>query len=311
MSLVITNCTNRKRMGSEIGLSADALDCGEAKQVVAQWLARLKDARATTMAKDLYCGRSFREAEASAHELKASFYVVSAGLAIVNARDIVPHYDLTVASSPSNNVLRKISGNLPPQAWWSAISNGSPFGSSLATTLARHPGEQVLIALSRPYVELLYDELVELPTTDIKRIHFFGKSLERALPAKLVRNWMPYDDRLDVAGFGYNGTQTDFAQRALRHFVVEMLPSFESNDLDVHRANVLSVLDPLVQRKIPTRTRLDDEAIGLAIRANWSHGKGQSSELLRILRRELGIACEQSRFKSIYHSVRKTIGAPL
>lgn len=29
---------------------------------------------------------------------------------------------------------------------------------------------------------------------------------------------MPYDDRLDYAGKGYSGTQTDLAQRALRRF---------------------------------------------------------------------------------------------
>lgn len=40
--------------------------------------------------------------------------------------------------------------------------------------------------------------------------------------------------------------------------------------------------------------RLDDEGIGAAIRNNWVRGKGQSSKLLRILRRDLGIACEQS-----------------
>jgi hypothetical protein len=52
---------------------------------------------------------------------------------------------------------------------------------------------------------------------------------------------------------------------------------------------------------------LDDHGVGAAIRDNWVRGKGQSSELLRILRRDLGIACEQSRFRMIYHAVKNTM----
>lgn len=119
---------------------------------------------------------------------------------------------------------------------------------------------------------------------------------------------MPYDDRLDCAGPGYSGTQTDFAQRSLRHFVTEVLNKLQDGDAYTHRSMVLESLSPLDRREIPKRQRLSDQDIGIAIRNNWECGKGQSSALLRIIRRDLKIACEQSRFREIYHTVKNTMG---
>jgi hypothetical protein len=119
---------------------------------------------------------------------------------------------------------------------------------------------------------------------------------------------MPYDDRLDGAGPGFSGTQSDFAQRALRHFVLKILSQCEYGDANTHRVMALDSLSSIVRKEIPKRQRLTDTEIGTAIRENWARGKGQSSLLLRIIRQDLNIACEQSRFRDIYHSIRKSIG---
>ena len=118
---------------------------------------------------------------------------------------------------------------------------------------------------------------------------------------------MPYDDRLDCIGSGFSGTQSDFAQRALRHFVTELLSKDADGDGDVHthRTMVLDSLSTIGRREMPKRKRLSDDEIYNAIRDNWAEGRGQSSALLRIIRHKLGIACEQSRFRTIYHSVKK------
>lgn len=116
---------------------------------------------------------------------------------------------------------------------------------------------------------------------------------------------MPYDDRLDSAGPGHSGTQTDFAQRALRHFVTEVLNQREDGDAQAHSSLVLEALSSLAKREIPKRQRLSDYEIGKVIRDNWEQGNGQSTALLRIIRRDLDIACEQSRFRNIYQLVKK------
>lgn len=307
MPVVITNCTNRKRGIIPTALSASSLSRGDISAVAAQWIDRLGVAPAEQIARNIYCGRSFREADASAFALNAPLYIVSAGLGIVESHSHVPVYDLTISSGTSSTISRKIVGAVTPQAWWAEVSRGTPFGISFLDILAKHPTDLILISLSRPYVELLHEELLLVTPEQSTRLRFFGKNLEQFLPASLASSWMPYDDRLDCVGKGYSGTQTDLAQRALSHFVKEVLLDGHNGSLMTHRSLVLASLANLRTRETPKRIRLDDHGVGAAIRDNWVRGKGQSTELLRILRRDLGIACEQSRFRMIYHAVKNTM----
>jgi hypothetical protein len=311
MPVVITNCTNRKRGTYNTDLSASSLDRSDVDAVAAQWINRLQIAPANRTARDVYCGRSFREAEASAIALDASLYIVSAGLGIVEANCRVPSYDLTVTSGTANTISNRIISKSTPQSWWSLISRDSPFGISFLDILKKYPNDLVLVALSRPYVELIYEELRQITPEQCTRLRFFGKNLDQFLPIPLACSWMPYDDRLDFTGDGYSGTQTDIAQRALRHFVKEVfLDGHTCASSMTHRSLVLASLADLRTRETPTRMRLNDDDIGATLREHWVRGKGQSTDLLRILRRELGIACEQSRFRAIYHTVKNEMETP-
>jgi|CXWL01.1.fsa_nt_gi hypothetical protein len=310
MTIILTNCTNRKKGLATFELTSDNLDADSIHAVAKQWIERLKNAQAVHLVRDTYCGRSFREAEESAKSLSCQLYVVSAGLGIVNSEQKIPLYNLTVSAGVSNSILDKIGGHPSAKAWWSEIVKGNPFGTSLQNTLEHHPDDLILIALSSPYIELLNDELLSCPIDQQQRFRFFGKQLNSKLPECLVGNWMPYDDRLDCTSSTYSGTQTDFAQRALRHFVNEILNNHRDGGIHMHRKAVIETLSPFEKPVIPKRLRQSDQEIGIAIRNNWVFGKGQSSVLLRIIRRDLNIACEQSRFKGIYHEVKNTIGDP-
>lgn len=307
MPIILTNCTNRKRGIVSSTLTSDNLNSGPIDVVARQWLDCLKNAQGENLAREIYCGRSFREAEASANSLNCPLYVVSAGLGIVSSEQPIPAYDLTVSSGTTHSIFNKFSEKTTTNTWWSSIIKLNPFGCSLIDTLERHPEGIILIALSGPYIKLLQDELLKISVHTQQRLRFFGKRLDSALPASLNGNWMPYDDRLDSAGPGYSGTQTDFSQRALRHFVTEVLVNQADEDANTHRSMVLNLLAPLGRRETPKRKRLSDQEIGNTIRNNWANGKGQSSTLLKIIRRDLGIACEQSRFQDIYHSVKNTM----
>ena len=290
------------------GLSPENLAPGSIDSVSQQWLRRLENAPAHNPAREIYCGRSFREAEASAATLNCPLYIVSAGLGIINAELSVPIYNLTVVSGTTSSILSKVNGDASAKAWWSKIAPKNPFGTSLIDMLDQHPDDVILLSLSRAYIDLLYDELLQLPLNLQIRLRFFGKNLDAILPDSLKGNWMPYDDRLNSAGPGYSGTQSDFSQRALRHFVTKILNQNANGDTSTHRTMVLDSLSTLVQRIIPKRRRLSDQELNKVIRDNWKRGKGQSSALLRIVRQDLDIACEQNRFKDIYHLVKKSMG---
>lgn len=304
MTIIITSCTSRKRGRVAPGLNQDTIAPGSMESVASQWLALLGTAPATNLARDIYCGRSFREAEATSRTLNCPLYVVSAGLGIIKSDLSVPVYNLTVTSKKIDSVLSKVCGDSSPGMWWSKISKTNPFGCSLIQALNNHSDGLILIALPRTYLELIKDDLLQCTLSQQPRLRFFGKNLNITLPGALIENWMPYDDRLDSAGPGHSGTQSDFAQRALRHFVSKILPKCEGGDTNTHRSMVLESLSSLVKRETPKRTRLTDSEIGTTIRENWERGKGQSSSLLQIIRHELNIACEQSRFRDIYHSIK-------
>lgn len=305
MTIILTNCTNRKKGLAAQSLTSDCLEPGSLDIVAKQWIDRLKNAPVENLARKIYCGRSFREAEASATSLNCSLFIVSAGLGIVNSEQLIPTYNLTVSTGTPNSIYNKFSDNASANTWWSHIIKANPFGCSFLNTLEQHPDDIILIALSRPYIELLKDELLDCSIHQQNRLRFFGKKLDSVLPPSLHRNWMPYDDRLNCVEPGYSGTQTDFAQRALRHFVTNIF--CDQKNGDTHRLMVLDSLSPLVSRKIIKRRRLTDQEISTTIQNNWALGKGQSTKLLRIIRHDLGIACEQSRFRDIYHTVKKLL----
>lgn len=308
MPVVITNCTNRKRVGDVPAISASSLVCGTLESVAEQWKMLLRSTQTETQAKNVYCGRSFREAEASAEKIDADFYAVSAGLGVISSKALIPTYDLTVSIGSTNSISVKIFDKTTPPQWWSFVSNGNPYGSSLIEVINKHPNQLILIALSRPYIELIIEELALIDTDQIPLIRFFGKQLDQVLPESLVSCWMPYDDRLDSLGNGYAGTQSDMAQRALNHFVTEVLLKRNTKTSAQSQKNiVLEILSTQTARNIPIRTKLSDTEIYRVIHKNWSKGRGQSSELLRMLRHDLGIACEQSRFRIIYHSVKASV----
>jgi hypothetical protein len=133
------------------------------------------------------------------------------------------------------------------------------------------------------------------------RLRIFGTSLERVLPAKLAACILPYDQRLEVATSA--GTRSDFAQRALLHYVTDIWkahPTRLDDDLIAVRAAFATTPYP---RAIPKRAAAEDDAIrSIIIRLLPSIGR-RRSPMLRHLRDVEGVACEQSRFARLFAEV--------
>ena len=72
---------------------------------------------------------------------------------------------------------------------------------------------------------------------------------------------------------------------------------------------MLDALSDLKQRTLPQRRRADDDEILQLLRTHWDAYKGQSSRLLRFLRDDALVACEQSRFRALWLQLRAEIAA--
>jgi len=309
MTIIITNCTSRKRSSNFQELSVENIQNGSFDDVAAQWQFLLDKSLPEHPATKTYCGRSFREAERCSDLLNAKLYVVSAGLGVINASSRIPWYNITTGVDTPASIWSKISGAYLPSEWWKIITKKNPYGSSLLNTLEKYPGGLILFALSSPYIALLKSELEELPSHYHPRLRFLGKNTCKTLPINLQANWMPYDDRLEVVGNGYSGTQSDFAQRALKHFVYEVLPLDPTGDAQVHQSITLDFLSHIGKSvKMKGIKKSDDEIVAL-IQQHWNNGAIGPSQVLRIFRSNLGVACEQSRFQGLYKTTKESLNA--
>lgn len=300
--IVITTCSNRKRVASQPQLLCRVLVAGNSGKIARAWSDRVRRADTVCAARELYLGRAFREAELAAETLGAQFFVVSAGLGLIRADLAIPSYSLTLADTSPDSVLAKTESSA--SAWWQELKAHSVFHADLPPARGL-----ILAALSQPYLDMIGEELSCWHKDRRARLRLFIKQDPRANFPRLADQWMPYDDRLDCLDGAYAGTQGDFAQRAMRHFAEHF--AHKPQQAAQHAMHVRKSLAGLSPRDRPTRERVTDQEVVALINQDWDKANGQSGRMLRHLRDNLNLACEQSRFKRLFSLARESrISAP-
>jgi hypothetical protein len=307
--LIATNCTNRKRFSPPRTLQGKYLPRDTAKVVAKEWVRRIKEAEPVTVATDLYQGRAFNEAKAAAKTLSAGLYIISAGLGLINSQRRVPSYNLTVTEKSSDNVLHRCTDETAAADWW-ALLNGALRSTSLSSRIARSTQDRWLIAVPSTYYRMLRRDLARLRKSDLERVRLFGpRQIDESDPV-LQRTLVVVDDRLDGADSDVRGTRGDFAQRSMMFFISHVLSAFPDADIASHREVLKRTLRRMAWPKVvPPRAFATDDEICKKLDQFWIKGNGQSTKLLRIFRDELAIACEESRFRKLFHIVARRRGA--
>lgn len=299
-TIYVAACSNRKRITPSDTLKAEHLPFGSQDRVVREWLQRVKDAAGVSSVRDLYCGRSFSEATRVWRLLQADPYVVSAGLGLVNANCSIPSYSLTLATASPDSIVRKIDGRFRPDEWWAAINIGMATRTPLADLVRQNEAVTMVLALPEAYARMVAADLLTLPDSDLCRVRLIGPRNASRLPEKLRGVLMPYDDRFDGMDSVNSGTRADFAQRAGRHFVEEiLLPNYERSPND-HALAVAGALEKMARPISVKRRSLSDQEIITLIEKHWGAACGKSSRMLRVLRDDLLVACEQKRFQRLF-----------
>jgi hypothetical protein len=302
--IVITSCTNRKRkVGAALALeSTETVE--SLCELARKWRQQVEAAPKNELspAIDLYSGRSITEAKRAAETLATSLYIVSAGHGLISWNTCIPSYNVTVSPIPDNKLhacltrLRKA-----PPDWWNALVKEFGQQRSLTALIAESKTSIVLLALPSTYLTLLAGEFATLSEADMKRLRIitspYGAS---GLPAQLQSIVMPYDERLEAL-HGYAGTRSDFPQRALSHFVSVL--EGHKLPLDAASEKVRHAMDGLRKPVLPERQRRTDEEITAMLWQNWERFNGSATALLRYLRHEALVACEQSRFRSLRQNI--------
>jgi hypothetical protein len=310
---LISSCTNRKKLVPSPELLARNLPSASLAELARDWTRRVNAATRTVRARDLYAGRAFTETVAAAQTARASCYIVSAGLGLIDIEKEVPAYGLTVAGNDPDSILRKVlEGQTKPRDWWAALNAALGHNQPLRNLIEHQTDCLVVIALPSSYMELIADDLGDVAGAAISRIRIIGlPSLRRSIPGAAATAFVPYDERLESAHTGAAGTRSDFPQRAARHFIASILS--QTNALTEssaqHAVRVSDFLAKFSRPSIPARERYSDDMIKDVIRAIWDESQGRVTNGLRLLRRKRQIACEQSRFKRLFWEVAAEKGA--
>lgn len=299
-AVIVTNCTQRKSSRGRLNLVQLPHRRG-VERLAEAWQRLVGRASPAGLVQSLYRGRSIVDTAAAASHLGSSWYVVSAGLGLVRSDRPVPAYECTVATgSELSDRLKRLGATTAD--WWNAITAPNP--RPLSRLIARSP---TLLALPSSYLRMIHDDLARVSAAKAGRLRIFTSTAgAKFVPGHLATCVMPYDDRLESVR-NYAGTQSDFAQRALRHFVVALEAA--TLPLDEARARVSAALAHRPRRSRSMGRRMSDDEIQRVLTANWARHAGSSTRLLRYLRDEACIACEQKRFSRIWQALAAELQA--
>jgi len=183
----------------------------------------------------------------------------------------------------------------------------SRFGRGIAD-LARENGGLLICALPQAYLLMAAPGLISLAESGAVDLRIITAARTANIDQRLLRWTMPYDDRLDGPDSPIPGTLGDFPARAARHFVEAILSREPRGAASKHARSV----DAALSRWQPSVSRVgrrcsDDEVMAL-LRKHWQAAEGRSAALLRVLRDDLGIACEQGRFANLARKIRAERG---
>lgn len=259
------------------------------------WRRAIEAGSADKAAASLYMGRSIVDTAVSAATLGAPWYVVSAGLGLVRHDQLIPSYECSVAAGTElDRRLRHLARR--PADWWNALTATSPL--LLSKLIAKAP---TLLALPSGYLRMVQDDLAKVTPAEATSLRIFTSTAgAQCLPQHLLHCVMPYDERLESVR-GHAGTRSDFAQRALRHFV-EVLQAADLPLKESHEA-VAASLASHQRRQRSMGQRMTDDEILKVLKAQWIQQSGSSTRLLRYLRDEARISCEQRRFSRLWQSL--------
>jgi hypothetical protein len=267
------------------------------------WVRAITSAAQYETVIDLYKGRSFTEAKGAADAIDAELYVISAGHGLIHSEDRLPAYNLSVSASPGNELPHLLLGLQKTAAdWWQLLTQQFPEDRSVSAMMSRTGAALVLLAVPSPYLRLISKDLGALEDEQIARLRIFTSEFGASeLPQRLRSAVMPYNEQLEGLP-NYSGTRVDFPQRALRHFVVvlkgHLLP------LDLAKDRIVHSMSELVKPVLPKREKKSDAEIAELIKLNWARLNGSSAALLRFLRDDALVACEQNRFAILRRGVQ-------
>lgn len=294
--LVISSCSSTKRAPAAAALKASSYRTPHLEPFAALWVRHARAQAERRAARALYGGASVTAATKAAQTLGARLYFVSAGMSLISSTTRIPSYDLTVSARSASLPPPMRDGSVSSAQWWSAL-NGAMGRSNPFARVMRAVDGLVILALPRPYLQMVEADLLGLKADALKRLRIVTVG-ETQLSSKLLDQVVAYDARVEQLPGVPGGTGSSAVQRALLDFSQRVARNPKTLSIHKQRQWVAAALDELEAKPRPVRKVMDDESIARWIVRRDPKRTKSASRLLRQFR-DAGLACEQSRFARI------------
>ncbi len=300
---IVTTCSDRKRAVGETPILLRQVPAGDVNQRFDSWQRLLRLAKNRFAARDLYVGEHWsvaRQIPKRGMELgfRASLWVCSAGYGLIHSDTEIAPYGATFTRGHPDSI-DKPTHRKPTQSnareWWLASCKRSTI-RGLTALATDHPSTPLLVAVSSTYLNAITDDLLaasrQLRSPDLLIV--IASGTDRA-PIGLEDNLLPAGAEFSPSVGGTLGSLNI-------RLVLEALRWGQTGGLHATylRKRFGQQLRRLPAFSRPDRRPLSDPELIAFISRNL-HISASHTGMLRHLRNS-GLACEQARFRDLYHA---------
>jgi hypothetical protein len=318
--VIVSTCTNKKRGMVEDCCRLDDAIQGNCSLTAKKWFANLsKSAQSSKPAARLYKGEHWQQTlncfESAAQQgFRTGLWVLSAGWGLISADTELAPYAATFSTGHDSVQ------NLPwphacslrdkSRAWWVEVHKrrmirDAPLLNALPTVFGSRQKPTLLFIISKEYYPAVEPDLVELASKGHKvAIVSAGLYSDRATASPLLRDFiLPLNDKFKQVDDYLNKTNTSLNAR-LATWIVKTYPRLLATDLpglNKALAELGSSLPAMVRKDVVRMT--DAEVLGF-IDEHFQPTTSSATKLLRTLRDEYEMSCEQKRFGRLFEEYR-------
>lgn len=311
---LVTSCTDGKRVAPVRGLRLSAHHGTTIERRFESWWRALTQPSLGTsplFAQDLYLGDHWAVildalALAESHGWHPQLWVLSAGYGLVPASAPLLPYAATFQPRHADSVSRRagIERAAEHQAWWRLLSQTSgptpDTPRSITTLVQSTPSATVLLAASPAYLRAIAKDLLEAATAAPERLILITSSTKDLHP-DLAARLVPSDARFQPL---VHGSMISLHARVARWLIQT------SSDHRFEMPEIAAQVDRYLKTATPPprlqRSQAEDDTVRAFIQKRLRVDKNVTHSGLLREWRSAGRACEQSRFRQLFHQIRGT-----
>lgn len=304
---IVLSCTNRKRAPSDDYPRLRDVGLQDVSERAAAWIEMIGPRPPTTEASRLYAGEYWRAgmalAETAGQFFATKVWILSAGLGLISAADVVPAYGATFSAGHRDSVVPAGTDRPPGDVrrdWWSLLASWrgpAPDGQprTVNELAAAEPSATTVVCAGREYVNAIASDLKDARTSmgSPSRLLVFASGPP---DAELEGAWVGVPGRVRMR---LGGSMASTGPRAAQAAIEAHGPTGELDPMSA-RALVRSLAEACAPLPRFDRKRLSEDEVASWISTHVaSHPGATKSTALRRFRND-GMACEQSRFGRLF-----------